>query len=306
MITISHLEKTFGATQALRDVSLEVRDREFFGLLGPNGAGKSTLLNILVGYLKPEKGTVTIGTVDAIARPLDARRLIGFVPQEIALYGRLNPLDNLQLFGALQGLNGKQITTRSEELLNAVGLWDRRKDKVSTFSGGMKRRLNIIASLMHAPPLILCDEPTVGVDPQSRNAIFDFLKSLHEAGSTMVYTTHYMEEAERLCTRIAVVDHGQMIASGSLDELLKLAPERPSIRVALAQSTELDLTPFASFGDVQMHEHVLTVTPKATDVKLSSLLGLLEERGISYSDVRFDRPTLESVFLHLTGRSLRE
>jgi ABC-2 type transport system ATP-binding protein len=306
MITISHLEKTFGATQALRDVSLDVRDREFFGLLGPNGAGKSTLLNILVGYLKPEKGSVTIGTVDALARPLDARRLIGFVPQEIALYGRLNPLDNLQLFGALQGLNSKQITTRSEELLNAVGLWDRRKDKVSTFSGGMKRRLNIIASLMHAPPLILCDEPTVGVDPQSRNAIFDFLKSLHEAGSTMVYTTHYMEEAERLCTRIAVVDHGQMIASGSLDELLKLAPERPSIRVALAQSTELDLTAFASFGDVQMHEHVLTVTPKSTEVKLSSLLGLLEERGISYSDVRFDRPTLESVFLHLTGRSLRE
>src|SRR5579862_5420773 len=192
MISIQDVTKHYNGTAALTKLTLEVKKGEFFGLLGPNGAGKSTLLNILVGYINADSGTVRIADTDVNRQPFEARRKIGFVPQEIALYGRLSAWENLIFFGSLYGIRGSVSKERAEKLLRAAGLWERRMERVDTFSGGMRRRLNIISSLMHEPAVLLCDEPTVGVDPQSRNAIFDFLQEMHRNGTTVVYTTHYM------------------------------------------------------------------------------------------------------------------
>jgi len=206
MIRISDVTKKFPTVTALQNVSLTVADGEFFGLLGPNGAGKSTLMNLLIGYLDPDAGEIFVGDEKVTRDNLEARKNIGLVPQSLALYDDISAQENLEIFGSFYHIEKRTLRDRIEERLRAVELYDRRKDKVSTFSGGMKRRLNLIASLLHDPSLLLCDEPTVGVDPQSRNAIFDYLEMLNREGKTIVYTTHYMEEAERLCTRIAIID----------------------------------------------------------------------------------------------------
>lgn len=289
----------------MKGIDLSIERGEFFGLLGPNGAGKSTLLNILCGYLRADEGTVQIGGVSQEKDPLEARRKLGLVPQEIALYQSLNAVDNLHLFGALYGIEKTILKERIGRLLNTVGLWDRRTDAVKTYSGGMKRRLNLVASILHDPPLLLCDEPTAGVDPQSRNAIFDFLQQLHRSGTTIVYTTHYMEEAERLCTRIGIIDHGSLIACGSLNDLLRLAPQTPGVRISLPASAA-DEEILARFGAVTLENDHAVLSATSFDLKLSDLLVTLEQLKIPYHDLRFDRPTLESLFLHLTGTRLRE
>lgn len=306
MIFIHSLSKSFNGTQALDDLSLVIRKGEFFGLLGPNGAGKSTLLNILVGYLRSESGDVTVNGCDLSADPLEVRRSTGFIPQEIALYQTLSAWENLMFFGSLYGLPRSDRTHRAGELLKSVGLWDRRNDKVKSFSGGMKRRLNIIAGLLHQPPLLLCDEPTVGVDPQSRVAIFEFLQLLHDQGTTIIYTTHYMEEAERLCTRIGILDHGHLIALGTLDELLRDSSALPTIHVLLQDGTAVPTGAFTAVGVVVQDGDRLMITPTSATARVSEILKQLEINGIPYRDVRFDRPSLESLFLRLTGRSLRE
>jgi ABC-2 type transport system ATP-binding protein len=227
MINIQQITKKYGTVTALDAVSLEVQRQEFFGLLGPNGAGKTTLMNLLVGYFNPDSGTITIDGGSVTQDTLEIRKKIGFVPQSLSLYDELSAQENLEIFGQMFDIPQTLLKKRIEEQLHAVELYERRKDKVKTFSGGMKRRLNIIASLLHDPKVLLCDEPTVGVDPQSRNAIFDFLTSLNKQGMTIIYTTHYMEEAERLCSRIGIIDHGKIIALGTLDKLLeKLSYEK--------------------------------------------------------------------------------
>ncbi|MDE3057774.1 MAG: ABC transporter ATP-binding protein [Bacteroidota bacterium] len=305
MISIRHISKQFPSVTALDDVSLEIGEKEFFGLLGPNGAGKTTLMNLLVGYLSPEKGSITIGDQEVTRENLDIRNTIGFVPQSLALYDELSARANLEMFGKLFNLPHKLLSERINERLNAVGLYERRNDNVKTFSGGMKRRLNIIASLLHDPGVLLCDEPTVGVDPQSRNAIFDFLESLNAQGKTIIYTTHYMEEAERLCSRIAIIDHGKIIASGTSDELIDMLPYEETIIVAKNDSTMEHKAVLREFGTVIENDDHLLLKP-GTGFALSKFFTRVEQEGMKYRWFELHRPTLEELFLHLTGRRLRD
>jgi ABC-2 type transport system ATP-binding protein len=282
-----------------------VEDGEFFGLLGPNGAGKSTLMNLLIGYLDPDGGEIVVGGERVSRDNLEARRTMGLVPQALALYDDLSAEENLEIFGSFYRLDKKVLRVRIGERLNAVELFDRRKDKVKTYSGGMKRRLNLIASLLHDPSLLLCDEPTVGVDPQSRNAIFDYLEMLNREGKTIVYTTHYMEEAERLCSRIAIIDSGAIITEGTLDDLLAKLAYEESISIIRNAATAGKAEVFRKFGAVTGGDDRFELKPDG-HFRLSAFFSCMEEEGISPRYIVMSKPTLEALFLHLTGRSLRD
>jgi ABC-2 type transport system ATP-binding protein len=305
LINIKDVTKKFPTVVALDGVTLEIQDKEFFGLLGPNGAGKSTLMSLLVGYLDADGGTIDVNDQKVSRDNLQLREEIGFVPQSLALYDELDARANLEMFGRLFDIEPKILHERIDEQLNAVGLFDRRKDKVKTFSGGMKRRLNMIASLLHDPSVLLCDEPTVGVDPQSRNAIFDFLESLNREGKTIVYTTHYMEEAERLCDRIAIIDHGNIIALGTTDELLEKLPYDETIVVAKNPMTLKQVNVFQEFGTLMEEDDHFELKPK-NGFTLSSFFNRIEQAKLKYQWVELHRPTLEALFLQLTGRKLRD
>lgn len=229
-VEVRNLVKTFGEHQAVKDVSFTIGTGEIFGLLGPNGAGKSTTINMLCGYLEPTSGDTLVDGHSITKEPLTVKRAIGVVPQEIALYKDLTALENLEFFGAIYGLLKNERRARSEDVLRFVGLYERRKEPVKTFSGGMQRRINMAIAMMHQPSLLLMDEPTVGVDPQSRERIFDTIEKLRDQGTTMLYTTHYMEEAERLCDHIAIVDEGRIIAMGTLEQLLALRDQQREIQ----------------------------------------------------------------------------
>jgi ABC-2 type transport system ATP-binding protein len=305
MIKIQEVTKKFPSVVALDNLSLEIRPGEFFGLLGPNGAGKTTLMNLLVGYLNPDAGTITLAGNHVTQSNLEIRKQIGFVPQSLALYDELSALENLKAFGSLFGIPSTLLKDRIDLQLKAVELFDRRRDKVKTFSGGMKRRLNIIASLLHDPDILLCDEPTVGVDPQSRNAIFDFLVSLNERGKTIIYTTHYMEEAERLCSRIGIIDHGKIIGLGTTDELLELLPYEETILITRNPLTLQLQSAFKEFGSVLDLDDHFELEP-AAGFTLSKFFSRMEECGVKYRWIELKRPTIEALFLHLTGRKLRD
>ena len=305
MINIQQITKIFPKVTALDAVTLEVKQQEFFGLLGPNGAGKTTLMNLLVGYINPDSGTITIDGGNVTQESLEIRKKIGFVPQSISLYDELSAQENLEVFGQMFDIPRKLLKTRIEEQLNAVELYERRKDKVKSFSGGMKRRLNIIASLLHDPKVLLCDEPTVGVDPQSRNAIFDFLTYLNKQGKTIIYTTHYMEEAERLCSRIGIIDHGKIIALGTIDDLLEQLKYEETIAIIKNISTEKNRSIFERFGMLIEEDDHYELKP-SEGFLLSEFFAGIEQQGIKYSWVELHRPTLEALFLQLTGRRLRD
>jgi len=273
MLSASGLWKSYGAIPAVAGVSLEVRAGEIVGLLGPNGAGKSTTVSMLCGLAAPDRGEVTIAGDPIGGDAGAAKRRIGLVTQEIALYENLGAARNLELFGTLYGVSGPALAERVAAALALVGLADRAHSKPSTFSGGMKRRLNIACALVHDPDVVLLDEPTAGVDPQSRNAIFENLETLRSRGKALLYTTHYMEEAERLCDRIVILDHGRTIASGTQAELRRALP-----------------------GSVERLE-----VEGAVDAEL---LALLAARGLTVRDR--SGASLEDVFLHLTGRQLRD
>jgi len=220
MLALRSVTKRYGSITALDNVSLDIAPGEFFGLLGPNGAGKSTLMSLVAGLRAPDAGTLTLEDQPLTAAARAARRNLGLVPQTNALFMELTAEENLRIFGELQGLRGAMLKARLDEAFAAAQLEDRRHSFVKNFSGGMQRRLNLVAALLHHPKLLLCDEPTVGVDPQSRNAIFEYLQKLNREGVTIIYSTHYMEEAERLCSRIGIIDHGKILALGTLEELL--------------------------------------------------------------------------------------
>jgi ABC-2 type transport system ATP-binding protein len=229
-VQVSNLVKTFGKIEAVRGVSFTIGKGEIFGLLGPNGAGKSTTINMMCGYIPPTSGDAIINGISITKDPMRVKRIIGVVPQEIALYKDLNAMENLDFFSELYGLPKRERRERAEEVLHFVGLYERRKDAVKTFSGGMQRRLNMAIALVHQPNFLMMDEPTVGVDPQSRENIFDTIEKLRDQGMTMLYTTHYMEEAERLCNHIAIMDEGRIIALGTLEQLLAMRDQNREVQ----------------------------------------------------------------------------
>jgi ABC-2 type transport system ATP-binding protein len=281
MLTLSGITKRYGDRTAVDGLSLDVARGEILGLLGPNGAGKTTTMHIAVGLLRPDAGEVTVAGLGSPLRR-DVRRAIGIAPQSLALYDLLTAEENLRFFAEIYGLPRDRVADRVDWALGLVGLQDRRRDRVDTFSGGMKRRINIAAALLHEPDIVLLDEPTVGVDPQSRNAIFESIEHLKAAGTTIVYSTHYMEEAVRLCDRVAIVDHGRLLA---LDSVEGLIARYGGDRVLVTRSD----------GD-----EVRTPTRDP----LAALQALASRRPIDY--FRVDDPTLEQVFLSLTGRELRD
>jgi ABC-2 type transport system ATP-binding protein len=305
MVSIQKITKKFSTVVALDNISLDIQRQEFFGLLGPNGAGKTTLMNLIVGYINADRGTITIDG-DAVSQDaLEIRKNIGFVPQSLALYDEMNAQENLEMFGRLFGVPENILKQRIVDQLSAVELYERRKEKVKNFSGGMKRRLNIIASMLHDPKVLLCDEPTVGVDPQSRNAIFDFLTGLNKQGKTVIYTTHYMEEAERLCSRIAIIDHGKIIALGTTDELLEKLPYEETIMITRNEITAKHRELFQEFGTLEDIDDHFELKP-TNEFTLSKFFARIEEKKIKYQWVELHRPTLEALFLQLTGRRLRD
>lgn len=305
MINLNNVTISFKTIKALNDVSLAIKEGEFFGLLGPNGAGKTTLMNILIGYLSADSGSVYINGEEVSDNELKFRSELGFVPQSVALYGDLSAEENLKFFGSLYNMDSSVLKKNISEYLNAVGLYERRKDTVKNFSGGMKRRLNLIVALLHRPKVLLCDEPTVGVDPQSRNAIFDFLEKLNKEGLTIVYTTHYMEEAERLCNRVAVIDNGNIIALGTTDELLKLLPVKGHIYMSKSHLPDSFLEEFKTFGSITSNSDKYEIKIKE-GTNLSEFIKALEESRIGLENLTLQKPTLEELFLHLTGRRLRD
>ena len=305
MLTVTHLTKRYGSLAALDDVSLSLARGEFFGLLGPNGAGKTTLMSLVAGIRAPDSGEIMLNGEQFRQKRIEQRAQLGFVPQALALYEELSGEENLRLFGRLYGLRGSLLRERVEEGLIAAQLHDRRRESVKTYSGGMKRRLNIVAAILHRPQLLLCDEPTVGVDPHSRNAIFEFIQKLNADGMTIVYSTHYMEEATRLCSRIGIIDHGKLLALGTLDELLLQLPFAEQIRIARNETTKAHLEALRAFGQIVATDEAYVLTPQA-GTRFSDFFADVEKRGIAYRFLNVTRPSLESVFLHLTGKTLRD
>lgn len=296
IIGVDGLKKSFGENLAVADVSLSVEQGEIFGLLGPNGAGKSTTIGMMVGAIRPDGGSVRIQGQDP-ASPA-ARMLVGIAPQALALYEELTAEENVRFFGAIYGLGARRLAERTDWALELAGLADRRKDPVRTFSGGMKRRLNIVCALVHEPRVVFLDEPTVGVDPQSRNYIFDSVEKLAQQGTTVVYTTHYMEEAQRLCNRIAIMDHGKVLALGTLESLLDTYGGDSLVIAEL-----MALPPDPSVFNGQL---VDKNTIRVSSAQPFKEVAKLAEMGLEMASLRVERPDLESVFLSLTGRSLRD
>lgn len=306
MLKIKGVSKQFDSVKALDNVDLEISNGEFFGLLGPNGAGKSTLMNIIIGYLEADSGKVELDGKTVTYEDLDTRRNIGYVPQEISLYLELTAAQNLNIFGGLYSIPKKELNLRIDEALELVQLGDRKNEPVKNYSGGMKRRLNIAASLLHKPELLLCDEPTVGVDPQSRNAIFEMLQKLNNSGMTIIYTTHYMEEAERLCSRLGIIDNGKIIALGKLNELINLLHKKTTFKIEKNNDTLKVIERVKVIGEIIENEYSYELLPSIEFNSNSKVFNVLEEIGIADDFVEVTRASLEDVFLNLTGRSLRD
>jgi ABC-2 type transport system ATP-binding protein len=305
MLSLRSVTKRYGDLTALNDVSLEIQPGEFFGLLGPNGAGKSTLMSLVAGLRKPDAGQVIVDGQPLGPNSHQVRRVIGLVPQSVALYLDLSADENLKIFGGLYGIHGQELRARMEEVLTATQLIDRRKERIKTFSGGMLRRLNIAATLLHKPKILLCDEPTVGVDPQSRNAIFEHLQQLNRQGVTIIYSTHYMEEAERLCSRIGIIDHGKLLALGTLDVLISQLPFQEEITFPADAGTAALTDRLSSFGEVAQVNSTVRFRSRQ-DFSRSQFYHLTEGLGVNPRIFHHERPTLEALFLQLTGRTLRD
>jgi ABC-2 type transport system ATP-binding protein len=311
LLSITHLKKSFGDRIAVDDVSFDVRAGETVGLLGPNGAGKTTTLSMMSGLTQPDGGSVSFGG-QLLHRDADSlKRQVGLVPQDLALFDELSAWANLELFAGLYGLKGRVLAQRAQAALDLVGLSSRRSDRVKEFSGGMKRRLNIAGALLHDPQLILLDEPTVGVDPQSRNAIFENLEELKARGKTLVYTTHYMEEAERLCDRIVIIDHGRVVANDTVQGLYRLLPNSRSVELQF-EGVEADdallagLSSLSGVSGVSRSSAGVKIETEDFSSGLARILDFLAARGVHVAAVQTARNTLEDVFITLTGHGLRD
>ncbi len=311
MLTVDKLIKQYGDLTAVDNVSFEASKGTIFGLLGPNGAGKSTTINCISGLLSPTSGHVSVAGADIVKDGKKAKRSLGVVPQELALYDDLPAIENLKYWGKAYGLRGSALDTRVQAVLDHIGLADRAKDLPKIFSGGMKRRLNFGCGIVHRPGVLLLDEPTVGVDPQSRQRLFEMVEAERDAGACVLYTTHYMEEAERLCDSLAIIDHGKLIAQGSVAELkaklgardvLQLNGEFPgtAVRAALADR---------GIGDLEVisqEDGVLTLTMSSASQHLPTIFETITSAGGSVAETSLRSPNLETLFLLLTGKELRE
>jgi ABC-2 type transport system ATP-binding protein len=309
MIAVEHLRKIYSEIAAVDDATFTANDGEIFGLLGPNGAGKTTTIGCISGLLIPTAGRILVDGHDVVREGTAARRSIGVVPQELAMYGDLSAIENLEYWGGAQGLRGSELKRRIAKVLELTGLQDRSKETVKRYSGGMKRRLNFACGLVHKPKILLLDEPTVGVDPQSRVRLLELVREEAKAGTCVLYTTHYMEEAESLCDRLAIMDHGRVIAQGTLAELRAMMSERDLLRFTGVWDTEavhkalgqLDGVEIVHVGD----SSASVSTPNASS-RLPSIFAALSAAGADVRGATLTQSSLESLFIKLTGKELRE
>jgi ABC-2 type transport system ATP-binding protein len=308
-IEVKNLNKSFDTFQAVQDVTFQINAGEVLGLLGPNGAGKSTTISMLSGLLIPTSGDASIMGHSVTKEAASAKASLGVVPQDIALYPDLSARENLVFWGKMYGLRGAALKTRVDEVLDVIGLADRQKDKVGKFSGGMKRRVNIGAALLHKPAVIIMDEPTVGIDPQSRRHILDNVKELNRQGMTVLYTTHYMEEAAELSHHIAIMDQGKLIAYGTYDELIKMVGEQTRIDITLNTEAEKILPDWRKTEGVSKIDSTngtITALVDDSNLVLPRLFDTAAKMDVRITSIDIQEPNLETVFLHLTGRALRD
>jgi ABC-2 type transport system ATP-binding protein len=306
------LERRFGERHAVDGVTFQIAAGETYGLLGPNGAGKTTTISMIAGILRPDAGTVEVCGEPIDTGSSDTKRRLGFVPQDIALFDDLSALENLRFFGGLQGMRGADLERRIGETLEMVGLADRARDRIDTYSGGMQRRANIAVGLLHRPKLLILDEPTAGVDPQSRNQILESIEQLSDAGMSVLYTTHYMEEAERLCDRVGIIDSGRLVAEGTRRELVADIGEHDRIAVRgdgdSAAFVELAALLRAEVGvaDASVADGAVEVLVQDASASLATVVRVAAASSVTVSGVEVREPDLETVFLHLTGKALRD
>lgn len=308
-IEVKNLEKRFGGLTAVNGISFAAERGAIFSLLGPNGAGKSTTISILSGLLRADRGEAYIMGHSVQSDSQAARAALGVVPQDIALYPDLTARENLVFWGKMYGLRGAALSARVKDVLEMIGLTDRQNDRIGKFSGGMKRRVNIGVALLHKPPVVIMDEPTVGIDPQSRRHILDSVKSLNRQGTTVLYTTHYMEEAQELSDTIAIMDHGEIIACGTLLELLRLVGEQTRVDLALQGEGARAAAAWQSVEGVSQASAAdgkVTLLTRDANRVLPQLFESAPEIGVRIQSVEIQEPNLEAVFLHLTGRALRD
>jgi ABC-2 type transport system ATP-binding protein len=311
ILEANNLVKQYGDFTAVKNVSFQIERGEIFSLLGPNGAGKTTTISMLSTLLEPTSGDAHIDGYFITKDPIAVRKIIGVVPQEIALYEPLTARENLIFWGRMYGLGGAELNRRADQGLEQVGLSDRARSRVQTFSGGMKRRLNIAVGLLHQPQILFMDEPTVGIDPQSRRSILDAVKELNQQGLTVLYTTHYMEEAQELSHRVGIIDHGEMIANGTQKELTQTIGQHETLRLHLGEDIDADWLasdlrglPGVIQSSADNHA-VLLMVPEAEEA-LAPVITRTNELDVKIRSIDIQEPNLEAVFLHLTGRALRD
>lgn len=308
MLKTINLTKSYGSLLAVDRISIDVREGEIFGLLGPNGAGKTTTINMICALVKPDSGAIELDGQDMNRTGEGIRRHLGVVPQEVALYEDLNAVENLTFWGTLYGMKKKHVRKRIEELLEITGLTDRARERVRTYSGGMKRRLNMAVGMIHRPKLLLLDEPTVGIDPQARHNMLDTVKTVAQEGATILYTTHYMDEAEMLCDRLAIMDHGRILAMGTQNEIKQIVGENRLLRVVgrfdkITAETLPEKLKNLSLISISQDEAVYSLPLKQGT---GEFLETLIKSGFEIDNLSINEPSLDSVFIKLTGRELRD
>lgn len=310
LIEIKNVTKRFDDKIAVDNISLSIEDGDIFGLLGPNGAGKSTLISMITGLLKPDSGDILVDGYSIIKNPLEVKRQLGLVPQEIALMETVSAYDNLEFWGSLYGLKGKLLKERINEALEVAGLADRKNEKIKKFSGGMKRRLNIAAAILHHPRILIMDEPTVGIDPQSRNHIFEFTKEINKnRNTTVIYTSHYMEEVDYLCKGLFIMDLGKEVAYGTKKSVKAMVSDKSRLLLkpdSYTAETLIRVKALEGVMDLTEEDGMLKLVVKEESFNLNTLINSLYEEKIKIRGITFEEPTLEEVFLSLTGKTLRD
>jgi ABC-2 type transport system ATP-binding protein len=311
ILEVRDLVKKYGDFTAVKGVSFDIQENEIFSLLGPNGAGKTTTISVLSTLYQPTSGDAAIAGHSVTRNPMAVRKLIGAVPQELALYDDLTARENLAFWGQMYNLGGKALNDRIGEVLEQIGLTDKANQRIRTFSGGMKRRVNIGVGLLHRPRLLFMDEPTVGIDPQSRRAILDSVKALNRQGMTVLYTTHYMEEAQELSDRVGIIDHGELIALGTQAELRRQVGENDAVILHIGEGDDGEMLAAAIRGiggvlQAQVSDHAITVIAQEAEEILAPVINAANQAGVKIRSVEIKEPDLEAVFLHLTGRALRD
>lgn len=309
LLKVEKIRKYYKEIKAVDEISFQVEAGEILGLLGPNGAGKSTTISMIATLIKPDAGNIYYGDKNITKTPKAIQQKLGYVPQEIALYPTLSGYENLVFWGKAYGLRGKALKERVQQVSEIIGIHTRLKDKVEKYSGGMKRRLNIGVALLHQPQIVIMDEPTVGIDPQSRNHILQTVKELNQQGVTVIYTSHYMEEVEYLCKKICIMDHGHIIAEGTKEQLVQMVSHKKQMTLVVDQVTEevvtvLNSHPFVE--QVKVHENRILLEVKNNEDLFNQIIGSFSRTSSTIQSVHMNEPNLEAVFLHLTGRALRD